>query len=273
MKRINWTSEDLNKLPRTKGEALTCGSKYYYSGISCPRGHNAARTTENNQCAECRRERVRLSAKRRRRRLGIKTLEPIMPIAPGIRIHNLTATGGFKRLHVPSSKRIYTKVYHEVRCDCGEILWIVHAAWGKQSQCLKCSNHEKLVLAQQVRQQRSFVSEHRSNTVEADILYAARNRARLSGIEFELTITDIKIPEYCPILGFKLDTSPRGMKKTSNRTPRFNAPSLDRNNPNLGYTKDNVQVVSYRANRLKTNGTAFEHLKVAEFMERMGVSG
>lgn len=268
MKRRHWTLEELNKLPRTKEEAIIVGSKYYYSGKSCEKGHVAATETNKNRCVECRREYGKLYTERSRRRLGMKKQELLMPLQPGLRINNLILTGGFERRHIKRKKRTYTQVYHEVKCDCGKVFWIRKGQWGKQTQCRKCANQEKLKLAHKIRQETAFISNHRSTTIEAHLLYAARNRALRSGIAFELTIADIKIPEYCPILGFKLDTSLTGAR---NRAPRFNAPSLDRINTNLGYTKDNVKVVSYRANNLKKDGTAAEHLKVAEFMERMGV--
>lgn len=87
------------------------------------------------------------------------------------------------------------------------------------------------------------------------ILSAARKRSRERGLMFDLTIEDIRgnIPTMCPILDIPLsydhdfDTSP----------------SLDRLDSTKGYTKENVKIISNRANRLKNNGNAIEHLQIA----------
>ena len=152
MKRNDWTLKELNKLPKTKEAAITIGSKYYYSGTSCKRGHIAATETSRNRCVECRREDGSLYAKRRRRRLGIEKQESVMPLQPGIRINRLISTGGFERRHIKGKKQNYTKVYHEVKCDCGEIFWINNSQWSKQIQCLTCANQEKLKLAKKIQQ-------------------------------------------------------------------------------------------------------------------------
>lgn len=59
-------------------------------------------------------------------------------------------------------------------------------------------------------------------------------------------ISDIIIPETCPMLGIKLEF---GFDKQGGN---FNSPSLDRIIPELGYTKGNVMVISKRANMIKT---------------------
>ena len=75
---------------------------------------------------------------------------------------------------------------------------------------------------------------------EAYILSRAKSQARRSGKTFSIDITDIVIPEFCPILGVKLDP----VKSAK----RDYVPSLDRVNNDLGYVKGNVRVISYKAN-------------------------
>lgn len=76
---------------------------------------------------------------------------------------------------------------------------------------------------------------------------AVKGRAAREGIAFDLTPEDIRdaIPQdgLCPILGTPLIFD--GEKKDGQLA------SLDRKVPNLGYTKGNIVVMSYRANRLK----------------------
>ncbi len=74
--------------------------------------------------------------------------------------------------------------------------------------------------------------------------------------EFTLSIEDIpEIPEYCPILGIKIEAS-----KVSG--PLDSSPSLDRIDTTKGYIPGNVQIISNRANRIKADATAEELEKV-----------
>lgn len=85
----------------------------------------------------------------------------------------------------------------------------------------------------------------------------ARYRAKKKGLDFDITFNDIHIPSFCPVLGIPLFPSNTG------KTGFFpNSPSLDRINPKGGYTKDNVRVISCRANLLKSNASLEELEKV-----------
>jgi hypothetical protein len=77
----------------------------------------------------------------------------------------------------------------------------------------------------------------------------ARARAVKKNLPFTLTLEDIVIPEVCPI--FKTPFI-LGDKKYS--------PSIDRITPELGYTKDNIQVICSLANMMKWNSTKEELL-------------
>lgn len=89
----------------------------------------------------------------------------------------------------------------------------------------------------------------------------ARNRARLSGVDFEIEIDDIIIPEVCPVFGTKLlEVRQEGFQNES--------PSLDRIDNEKGYTKNNIQVISWRANKLKSQLTVDEIMKLAEYVSQ-----
>lgn len=77
----------------------------------------------------------------------------------------------------------------------------------------------------------------------------ARVRAKRNGIEFSIDEGDVHIPEYCPILEIKL-----GPVRVTNKEKDF-SPSLDRIDTTKGYIKNNVAVISWRANRYKSNMT------------------
>ena len=105
--------------------------------------------------------------------------------------------------------------------------------------------------------QKSWVEEN----PEKYLLTSCKTRAKKAGIPFNLEIEDIVIPEKCPMLGIKLESG-RG------RSGLFNhSPTLDRIIPKKGYTKGNVQVISGRANRIKSDATADEIMAVAKYMK------
>ena len=91
------------------------------------------------------------------------------------------------------------------------------------------------------------------------MLESARCRAKKRGLDFNLTIEDVVIPAVCPILGIEI-------KRKDGRGGREFSPSLDRIIPSLGYIKGNTAVISYRANRIKNDGTAEEHEKIAAWI-------
>ena len=95
------------------------------------------------------------------------------------------------------------------------------------------------------------------------LLAKTRNRAAISGIPFNLDVTDFVIPEYCPVLGLKLEDT------TGRSGPGPTSPSLDRIIPALGYVKGNVIVISHKANMIKSNATPDEILKVGLFFEEL----
>ena len=85
-----------------------------------------------------------------------------------------------------------------------------------------------------------------------------KSRAKRLGIDFDLTIDDIKIPRFCPVLGIPLISN----SKVSNNTP-----SIDKIIPELGYIKGNISIISLKANRIKSNATSEELRKIAQYIE------
>lgn len=85
---------------------------------------------------------------------------------------------------------------------------------------------------------------------ESKMLARAKARAKSRGIEFDLSLDDIYIPELCPIMNLKLEVHKGKLQK--------NSPSLDRIDPAKGYVKGNVWVVSSLANSIKGQATPEE---------------
>ena len=88
------------------------------------------------------------------------------------------------------------------------------------------------------------------------LLLSTKSSAKTRGVENTLTKEDIKIPNVCPILGLKLKR--KGLDN--------NSMTVDRLDSNKGYTKDNVHVISWRANKLKNNGTLEEFERIVDYI-------
>ena len=86
----------------------------------------------------------------------------------------------------------------------------------------------------------------------------ARASAKHRGLEFTITEASIIWPEYCPVLGLKLDYSGAGDREDS-------MPSFDRWDTTKGYIPGNVFVISWRANRIKWDCTSAELMAVAAY--------
>jgi hypothetical protein len=102
---------------------------------------------------------------------------------------------------------------------------------------------------------------HRNNPRRSYWL-AAKDRASTQGVPFSLTEEDIVFPDTCPVLGTPIIL----LKTDGPRKRNDNTPSLDRIIPALGYTKENVRVISWRANRLKNDAHLHEIEKIAKYM-------
>lgn len=81
------------------------------------------------------------------------------------------------------------------------------------------------------------------------------------GKEWAIEFGDLVWPTHCPILGIELDYF--------NDFRAENSPSFDQVIPDKGYVKGNVQIISYRANRIKNDGSAEEHMKIAEWLNSL----
>lgn len=79
--------------------------------------------------------------------------------------------------------------------------------------------------------------------------------------EWNITSGDIQWPTHCPILGIELDYFAEKRQE--------NSPSFDRKDSTKGYIKGNVQIISWRANRIKNDGTEEEHRRIADFMRNL----
>lgn len=98
------------------------------------------------------------------------------------------------------------------------------------------------------------VTEKNKNNPKHRLWSRARAQAAARGLEFNLTVDDIEIPEVCPVLGvpFVYNT--------------YYTMSLDRVDNSKGYIKGNVQVLSFKANAMKNSATDEELVKFARWV-------
>lgn len=99
--------------------------------------------------------------------------------------------------------------------------------------------------------------------MEVKKIYARlKASAKRRGIDFRLTLTELNnltFPITCPILGIPLRYNSERMGDDSY--------SIDRIDSERGYEIDNIVVISWRANRLKNDGSIEEISKISRFYE------
>jgi len=92
----------------------------------------------------------------------------------------------------------------------------------------------------------------------------AKLRAKKYGYEFNLEVSDIVIPEICPILEVPIVIGDKDDYEYS--------PSLDRIDNSKGYVKGNVQVISKKANSMKNSASPEELIKFCKNILRYSLN-
>lgn len=85
----------------------------------------------------------------------------------------------------------------------------------------------------------------------------ARDSSKQRKLDFDITVEDVIIPEYCPYLGVVLTTENTGGRQDEKV-------SLDRIDNTKGYVKGNIQVISSKANFMKRNASIEELITFAQ---------
>lgn len=95
------------------------------------------------------------------------------------------------------------------------------------------------------------------------MLYSCRERAKRRGLECTITIEDIEsvMVDVCPVLDIPLTVNELG-------SSRDNSYSLDRIDNNKGYVPGNIQIISVKANTMKSNATLEELEALVAYMRR-----
>ena len=90
-----------------------------------------------------------------------------------------------------------------------------------------------------------------------------KKRALKKGFECNLTEQDINelllSNTHCPVLGIKLELG-------GGSEERYNCPSIDRIDNEVGYVRGNVQLISHRANAMKQDASPEELVAFAKWV-------
>ena len=119
---------------------------------------------------------------------------------------------------------------------------------GKMTQCKMC-----------VRKKRD---EKMDKQPQYFLYFEAKKRAKERNIEFDINLQDLFVPEKCPILDVKLIPNKNG------KFAADNSPSIDRKDSSKGYVKGNIQIISFRANNIKGDGTLEEFKLIRDYIKK-----
>ena len=139
------------------------------------------------------------------------------------------------------------------KCDCGNVC--EKTSHSLQIGFPSCGCHTNILRS------KASTKHGMYKTDEYQLWCGAKDRAKKQHLNFNLSPSDIIIPKFCPVLGIKLE------KNVGGNTSQDSSPSLDRIIPSLGYVKGNIKVISQRANVIKNEGTAEEHMKISEYIK------
>jgi hypothetical protein len=127
---------------------------------------------------------------------------------------------------------------------------------GRSAECKSCVKAYNIVhCATNAEYYKGVRKAKRRHNLAWYLFLECRTRARRAQLTFNLEPSDIVIPELCPVFGFPLGTGSRDASA-----------SVDRKDCTLGYVKGNVRVISYLANRMKSNATDTQLMQFAAWI-------
>lgn len=129
------------------------------------------------------------------------------------------------------------------------------ARWARQNP-----EHGKAYYEAHKEERNEYNRRWREKNVAKVMLDRARRRALTRYIEFDLDAEYVAsiIPLECPVFHVPM--------YLANGVAAWNSPSLDRKDPNKGYVRGNVQVISNKANMMKQDATDEELKQFAEWI-------
>lgn len=129
-----------------------------------------------------------------------------------------------------------------------------HNLWMRQDRLRNPEKHKKrdrLRYQREAERRCAYQKVYRRNNFKRCLLATAKRSARIKGLEFNITADDIQFYILCPYLRI-----PLVYDGATGRTD--NSASLDRIDSTKGYISGNVEIISWRANRIKNDATPKE---------------
>jgi hypothetical protein len=135
-------------------------------------------------------------------------------------------------------------------------------SYTKNSESRK--KHQRNKWSSDIEKSRKKLMEYGDKNIQKLMLRSVKARALKENITYNLNLDYIKSiwpkNNLCPIFGCELKRNRKGQSRNT-------SPSLDRIIPEKGYVEGNVVVVSFKANRIKNDGTVEDLRKVLHFYE------
>lgn len=96
-----------------------------------------------------------------------------------------------------------------------------------------------------------------------------KDNCKLRNIYFDLLPEDVIIPDTCPVFDIPLINDVSYLHNNGLKNPMGvdNYPTIDRFDPNIGYTKSNINIISWKANNLKSNATVEDLEKLLKWVK------
>lgn len=174
-----------------------------------------------------------------------------------------------KRTEKTASSR---EVIEKICCTCKERKSISdfnqakHQTDGHSSYCKNCDRKQKSTPHARNLQNKAMAAKRERNPVlykAQTMKSSAKIRAGHRNIEFDLTTEDIleKCCINCPVFGTPLDYRSSCLS--------IHSPTLDRFDITKGYTKDNIFVISFRANSIKRDASPDDLMRIALWAKNM----
>lgn len=139
---------------------------------------------------------------------------------------------------------------------------------GLRSSCKKCDAQWRKQWYKDggAKKQQLYKKANPVRRITSSLVDGARRRAKDKSLPFEIDLDYVRsmvgenaeFASHCPVFGIALDWS---CMRDNGRKPLFNSPSMDRIDPERGYVKNNIWIISFKANVIKSDAS-HEELKL-----------
>ncbi len=161
---------------------------------------------------------------------------------------------------------------------CGRVLLIENfsknpsTSDGLRSACKKCEAQYRKKWQKNggAEYMRIYAKANPVKVITSHLVSGAKRRAKDKNLPFDIDLDYVRsmvgenaeLAFHCPVFGIPLDWS---CMRSNEAKPLPNSPSIDRIDPERGYVKGNIKIISFRANQIKSDGSPSELKLVAAY--------